>query len=160
MLRLAYRYNSIPIGPISSMQVRINNAFLGSVPLVPGQEASRKMQTRCAGAGGQSAAVLEFAFFRLHLPVAQKGRLPGHDADQHAGRDSARLYLDLRGYPHYAPMPNLETFRQRGLSVYARCRPERDHGGAAAGAHRAGDRDLCHADGPLRPADRISRVCA
>jgi len=28
----------------SSMQVRINNAFLGSVPLIPGQEASRKMQ--------------------------------------------------------------------------------------------------------------------
>ena len=44
VLRLAYRYNSIPIGPISSMQVRVNNAFLGSVPLIPGQEASRKMQ--------------------------------------------------------------------------------------------------------------------
>ena len=39
-----YRYNSIPIGPISSVQVRINNAFLGSIPLIPGQEASRRMQ--------------------------------------------------------------------------------------------------------------------
>jgi len=39
ILRLAYRYNSVPIGPISSMQIRVNNAFLGSVPLVPGQEA-------------------------------------------------------------------------------------------------------------------------
>ncbi len=36
LLRLAYRYNSIPIGPISSMQVRINNTFLDSVPLIPG----------------------------------------------------------------------------------------------------------------------------
>ena len=51
-------------------------------------------------------------------------------------RDS---YLDLRGYPHYAPLPNLETFRQRRLPVHALCRPERDHGGAAAHAHRAGD---------------------
>jgi cellulose synthase (UDP-forming) len=45
VLKLVYRYNSIPIGPISSMQVRINNAFLGSVPLIPGQEASRKTET-------------------------------------------------------------------------------------------------------------------
>ena len=36
VLELVYRYNSIPIGPISSMQVRVNNAFLGSVPLIPG----------------------------------------------------------------------------------------------------------------------------
>ena len=51
-------------------------------------------------------------------------------------RDS---YLDLSGYPHYAPMPNLETFRQRRLPVYPLCRPRRDHRGAAALAHRAGD---------------------
>jgi cellulose synthase subunit len=44
ILRLSYRYNSIPIGPISSMQIRVNNAFLGSVPLTPGQEASRRIQ--------------------------------------------------------------------------------------------------------------------
>ena len=37
-LHLVYRYNSIPIGPISSLQVRLNNAFLGSTPLVPGQD--------------------------------------------------------------------------------------------------------------------------
>ena len=35
ILRLVYRYNSIPIGPISSTQMRINNAFLGSIPLIP-----------------------------------------------------------------------------------------------------------------------------
>ena len=45
ILKLVYRYNSIPIGPISSMQVRINDAFLGSTPLLPGQETSRKMET-------------------------------------------------------------------------------------------------------------------
>jgi cellulose synthase (UDP-forming) len=44
---LVYRYNSIPIGPISSMQVRINNAFLGSIPLIPGQEASRECRSMC-----------------------------------------------------------------------------------------------------------------
>ena len=38
LLKLAYRYNSIPIGPISSLQVKINNAFLDSVPLVPARK--------------------------------------------------------------------------------------------------------------------------
>ena len=47
VLRLVYRYNSIPIGPISSVQMRINNAFLGSIPLIPGQEASKRCRWMC-----------------------------------------------------------------------------------------------------------------
>ena len=85
LLRLVYRYNSIPIGPISSMQVRINNAFLGSVPLIPGQEASKQMQSGCAGAGGEPAPVLQLAVLRFHLPIAEEGRVPGYDAHQYAG---------------------------------------------------------------------------
>jgi cellulose synthase (UDP-forming) len=48
LLRLSYRYNSIPIGPTSSMQVRVNNAFLAAVPLKPGQEPSRNLQADVA----------------------------------------------------------------------------------------------------------------
>ncbi len=47
-LHLAYRYNSVPIGANSSLQVRLNSAFVGSVPLVPGQDASRATQTDVA----------------------------------------------------------------------------------------------------------------
>ncbi len=45
---------------------------------------------RRARAGGQPAPVLQLALVRLHFPAAQEGRLPGHHAHQHAGRNSAR----------------------------------------------------------------------
>ena len=48
VLHISYRYNSIPIGNISSMQVRINGAYLGSVPLIPGQEASKQESAEIA----------------------------------------------------------------------------------------------------------------
>ncbi len=103
---LVYRYNSIPIGPISSMQVRVNNAFLGSIPLVPGQETSRKHADRRARSGRQPAPVLQLALLRLHLPAAQKD--PGCKDTTPINMQGAILrdsYLDLRGYPHWAPCP-------------------------------------------------------
>ncbi len=114
-LHLVYRYNSIPIGPISSLQVRINDAFLGSTPLIPGQDASRTTQTDVPVPVVNLrpfSNTLSFDFtFQLHkqqncqdtTPISLQGSIM---------RDS---YLDLRGYPHWAPMPNLEIFSNAGF---------------------------------------------
>ena len=115
VLKLAYRYNSIPIGPISSLQVRINNAFLGSTPLLPGKEASRKTETEVPVPvvnlrPFSNSLSFDFTFQLLKdpgckttTPINMQGSIL---------RDS---YLDLRGYPHYAPLPNLETFANAGF---------------------------------------------
>ncbi len=114
-LHLVYRYNSIPIGPISSLQVRINDAFLGSTPLIPGQETSRTTQMDVPVPVVNLrpfSNTLSFDFtFQLHkqqncqdtTPISLQGAIL---------RDS---YLDLRGYPHWAPMPNLEIFSNAGF---------------------------------------------
>ena len=81
LLKLVYRYNSIPIGPISSMQVRINNAFLDSVPLIPGQETSRRTETDVPVPVVNLRPFSNSLSFDFHVPVAEKGRVPGHDAD-------------------------------------------------------------------------------
>ena len=116
ILRLSYRYNSIPIGPISSMQIRINNAFLGSVPLVPGQEASKRIQIDAPVPvvnlrPFSNSLSFDFTFQLVKnragcqdtTPINMQGAIL---------RDS---YLDLRGYPHYAPLPNLEIFANAGF---------------------------------------------
>ena len=114
-LHLVYRYNSIPIGPISSLQVRINDAFLGSTPLIPGQDTSRTTTTDVPVPVVNLrpfSNTLSFDFtFQLHkqqncqdtVPINLLGAIM---------RDS---YLDLRGYPHWAPMPNLEIFSNAGF---------------------------------------------
>jgi hypothetical protein len=67
VLKLVYRYNSIPIGPISSLQVRINNAFLGSTPADSRAGSFAKDGDRGSGAGSESAPVLQLAFIRFHI---------------------------------------------------------------------------------------------
>ena len=116
ILRLAYRYNSIPIGPISSLQMRVNNAFLGSVPLVPGDQPARttKIDVPVPVVNLRpfsNSLSFDFTFQLLKsrgdckdtTPINMQGAIL---------RDS---YLDLRGYPHYAAMPNLEIFANAGF---------------------------------------------
>ncbi|MGO8758431.1 MAG: UDP-forming cellulose synthase catalytic subunit [Terracidiphilus sp.] len=114
-LHLGYRYNSIPIGPISSLQVRIDNAFLGSTPLVPGQDASRATQTDVPVPVVNLRPFsnsLSFDFtFQVHKQQNCQDTTP-IDLQGAILRDS---HLDLRGYPHWAAMPNLELFANAGF---------------------------------------------
>jgi cellulose synthase (UDP-forming) len=115
ILRLVYRYNSVPIGPISSMQVRINNAFLGSVPLVPGQEASRRMQTDVPVPVVNLRPFSNSLSFDFTFQLLKKGGCQDTTPINMQGAILRDSYLDLRGYPHYAPLPNLEIFANAGF---------------------------------------------
>ncbi len=115
ILRLDYRYNSVSIGPASSMQVKMNDAFLGAAPLVPGQEASRTAQTNVSVPAANlrpfsNSLTFDFTFQRPHrqqcddtVPIDAQGAVLW---------DS---YLDLRGYQHWTAMPNLEIFANAGF---------------------------------------------
>jgi cellulose synthase (UDP-forming) len=115
VLRLVYRYNSVPIGPISSMQVRVNNAFLGSVPLVPGQEASRRMQIDVPVPVVNLRPFSNSLSFDFTFQLLKKGGCNDTTPINMQGAILRDTYLDLRGYPHYAPLPNLETFANAGF---------------------------------------------
>ncbi len=115
LLHITYRYNSVPIGAISSMQARINGAFLGSVPLIPGQEVSKQESTEIP------VPVVNLRPFSNSLAFDFTFQLKKHDfcADTTPiniqGAIVRDTYLDLRGYPHWAPMPNLELFANAGF---------------------------------------------
>ncbi|MGB8260799.1 MAG: UDP-forming cellulose synthase catalytic subunit [Terracidiphilus sp.] len=115
VLKLVYRYNSIPIGPISSMQVRINNAFLSSVPLIPGQEASRKTQVDVPVPVVNLRPFSNSLSFDFTFQLLKKGGCQDTTPINMQGAILRDTYLDLRGYPHYAPLPNLETFANAGF---------------------------------------------
>jgi len=114
-LVLDYRYNSIPIGPISSLQVRINNAFLGSVPLVPGQQASREMKVDVPVPVVNLRPFSNSLSFDFTFQLLKKGNCQDTTPINMQGAILRDSYLDLRGYPHYAPLPNLETFSNAGF---------------------------------------------
>ena len=115
VLRLSYRYNSIPIGPISSMQLRVNNAFLGSVPLVPGQEASRRMQMDLPVPVVNLRPFSNSLSFDFTFQLLKKSNCQDTTPINMQASILRDTYLDLRGYSHYAPMPNLEIFANAGF---------------------------------------------
>jgi cellulose synthase (UDP-forming) len=114
-LKLAYRYNSIPIGPISSLQIRINNAFLDSVPLIPGQEASRTTQKDVPVPVVNLRPFSNSLSFDFTFQLLKKGGCQDTTPINMQGAILRDSYLDLRGYSHYAPMPNLELFSNAGF---------------------------------------------
>jgi cellulose synthase (UDP-forming) len=115
ILKLVYRYNSIPIGPISSMQIRINNAFLGSVPLVPGQEASKKMEKEEPVPVVNLRPFSNSLSFDFTFQLLKKGGCNDTTPINMQASILRDTNLDLRSYPHYAPLPNLEIFANAGF---------------------------------------------
>jgi cellulose synthase (UDP-forming) len=115
VLKLVYRYNSIPIGPISSMQVRINNAFLDSVPLVPGQEASHTTQKDLAVPVANLRPFSNSLSFDFTFQLLKGPDCNNTTPINMQGSILSDSYLDLRGYPHYALLPNLELFANAGF---------------------------------------------
>ncbi len=114
-LHLAYRYNSIPIGPISSLQVRINGAFLGSTPLTPGQDASRTTTTDVPVPVVNLRPFSNTLSFDYTFQLAHQQNCANTTPINLQGSILRDSYLDLRGYPHWTPLPNLEIFSNAGF---------------------------------------------
>jgi cellulose synthase (UDP-forming) len=114
-LHVVYRYNSVPIGPISSMQVRVNDAFMGSIPLIPGQETSRRMQTDVPVPVVNLRPFSNTLSFDFTFQLLKKQGCEDTTPINMQGAILRDSFLDLRDYPHWAPMPNLELFANAGF---------------------------------------------
>lgn len=132
-LHLAFRYNAIPIGLNSSLQARINDSYLGSAVLFPGPGASDQSAASDNPAPSNTSDTLRTTQTDAPVPVAdlhpfsntlsfnfafQLARDQHCDCSTPANLQGAILrdsYLDLRGYPHWTPLPNLEIFANAGF---------------------------------------------
>ncbi len=114
-LALSYRYNSIPVGPISSMQVKANNAYLGSVPLTPGTESAKEVRTDVAVPVVNLRPFSNSLSFDLAFQLQKKGGCQDTTPINMIGSVLRDSNLDLRGYPHWAALPNLELFSNAGF---------------------------------------------
>jgi cellulose synthase (UDP-forming) len=115
ILKMVYRYNPIPIGPISSIQVRVNNAFLGSLPLTPGSEASKKVQVNVPVPVVNLRPFSNSLSFDFTFQLMKKGGCSDTTPINMQGAILRDTYLDLTGYAHYTTLPNLEIFANAGF---------------------------------------------
>jgi cellulose synthase (UDP-forming) len=113
-LHLDYRYNSIPIGPISSMQVESNDAYLGSVPLVPGRNASKESQVDMAIPVVNLRPFSNSLRFNLTFQLLKTGNCRDTTPANMVGAILRSSYIDLKGFPHWVALPDLELFSNAG----------------------------------------------
>ncbi|WP_446742161.1 UDP-forming cellulose synthase catalytic subunit [Silvibacterium acidisoli] len=115
LLHLNYRYNPLPIGPSSSMQVRVNGGYIGSVPLTPSKGSSRET---AADVGVPVVNIRPFSNslnVGFAFQVLKKGQCLDTTPINLQGSVLRSSYLDLRQFPHWAAMPNLELFSNAGF---------------------------------------------
>ncbi len=99
------------------MQVRLNDAFLGSVPLIPGLDTAPipphlDIAVPVVNLRPFSNSLsFDFTFQLLKKPNNCQDTTP-INMQGAILRDS---YLDLHGYPHWAALPNLELFSNAGF---------------------------------------------
>jgi cellulose synthase (UDP-forming) len=115
LLHLDYRYDSIPIGPISSMQVESNDAYLGSVPLVPGKAASKETKVNLAIPVVNLRPFSNSLRFNFTFQLKKAGGCKNTTPANMMGAILRSSYIDLRGFPHWAALPNLELFANAGF---------------------------------------------
>ena len=115
ILKMVYSYNPIPIGPISSMQVRVNNAFLGSLPLTPGSQASRIITQKIPVPVVNLRPFSNSISFDFSFQLVKKGGCSDTTPGNMQGAILNDSFLDLTGYAHYTTLPNLELFANAGF---------------------------------------------
>ncbi len=110
---LRYRYNPMPLATDSSINLLLNDSYIGSVPLPQGHRPLRELSANVALPisdlhSFQNTLSVVF-YFQLHKapeagpPINQRGALLP---------DSS---IDLRGMSHWAALPNLALFANAGF---------------------------------------------
>lgn len=111
---LNYRYNGVPLGSQSTLQVTMNGAFVSSTPMPHTNNASQVLETVVPipvvdMRPFSNTLRLQFAFQRAKLAEGEEAAPANLEGA--VLKDST---LDIEGIPHWAVLPNLELFANAG----------------------------------------------
>jgi len=111
---LSYRYDGIPLGAGSTLQIFMNGAFISSTPLPHQDSASAVLETVVPIPvydlrPFSNTLTLNFAF-----QSASNGSCAAAPPANLQGAILKDSYLDIAGIPHWTSLPNLELFANAG----------------------------------------------
>jgi cellulose synthase (UDP-forming) len=109
-LHLGYRYNGVPLSNESSLQVSMNDSFVGSTVLAQTDKASTVIAVPISDMRPFSNSML----MRFIFLMAQKTECNDAASTNQKAAILKDSYLDIQGIPHWAVLPNLEIFANAG----------------------------------------------
>ncbi len=113
-LHLGYRYNPVPIDNASTLQVFINNAYVSSTPLPHEERATANRETVLPVQRMNMRPFSNTLKMTFIFQTTKKGKCVDAAPMNLQGSIQKDSYLDIKGIPHLAILPNLEIFANAG----------------------------------------------
>jgi cellulose synthase (UDP-forming) len=111
---MSYRYNGIPLGNGSSLQVYVNGAYVSSTPMPHLDKASPVLETVVPIPVSDLRPFTNTITFRFAFQPAKRGQCEDGVPPNLEGAILKDSYLDIAGIPHWTMLPNLELFANAG----------------------------------------------
>ena len=112
--QLYYRYNGIPLANESSLQVYMNQAYISSTPMPHTEKASANLSTIVPVPVVDMRPFSNTMLMKFIFQIAKKGHCQDTAPLNLQGAIVKDSFLDIRGIPHWATLPNLEIFANAG----------------------------------------------
>ncbi|GGA60172.1 hypothetical protein GCM10011507_09670 [Edaphobacter acidisoli] len=113
-LHLRYRYNGVPLADGSTMQVSVNGGFVNAVPLPHSDKVATGPEVLVPVPVSDMRPSSNTLRIKFAWRVAEDAKCRDAAASDLQGAVLKDSYLDLRGIPHWAVLPDLEIFANAG----------------------------------------------
>ncbi|MBS1816020.1 MAG: UDP-forming cellulose synthase catalytic subunit [Acidobacteria bacterium] len=114
MFHMAYRYNPVPLANESTLQVYMNGAYVSSTPMPHTDKASAVLETQIAVPVVNMRPFSNSMMLKFVFQIAKKNKCQDTAPLNLQGAILKTSYLDIRGIPHWAVLPDLELFSNAG----------------------------------------------
>jgi cellulose synthase (UDP-forming) len=111
---LGYRYNGIPLADDSSLQIYLNDSYISSSPLPHRDKDSAEHSTVVPVPVWDLRPSSNSMLLRFAFNPAKKSDCEDAAPNNLQASILKDSYLDLKGIPHWAILPNLEIFANAG----------------------------------------------
>jgi cellulose synthase (UDP-forming) len=111
---LSYRYNGVPLGDGSTLQVYVNGSFVSSTPMPHSEKASNVLETVVPIPVVDLRPFSNTITFRFVFQRASQGKCAAAPPANLEGAILKDSHLDISGIPHSTVLPNLELFANAG----------------------------------------------
>ncbi len=112
---LEYRYNPAPLANESTLQVYMNGAYVSSTPMPHTNSASARLQTEVPVPRSDMRPFSNTMMLKFAFQIAKKNKCEDTAPLNLQGAILKDSYLDVRGIPHLAQLPDLELFSNAGF---------------------------------------------
>lgn len=112
---LEYRYNPVPLAQESTLQAYMNTAYVSSTPMPHTNEASQVLKTEIPVPRVDMRPFSNSMMLKFVFQIAKKGKCQDTAPMNLQGAVLKDSFLDIRGIPHLAHLPDLELFANAGF---------------------------------------------